>query len=159
MSMKSDPLITWRRPPASLRKAPVERFARDLRAVVTRSREFHCLVTGDAELKSLNLRFRGKDATTDVLSFPSGDRDPLGDIAISLGRARAQARERGHSIETEVCILMLHGVLHLLGMDHEADNGRMAKSEVRWQRKLGLPTGLIERTLAIKSRREHAGKQ
>jgi len=54
---------------------------------------------------------------------------------------------------------MLHGVLHLLGMDHEADNGRMAKSEVRWQRKLGLPTGLIERTLAIKSRREHAGKQ
>jgi len=69
----------------------------------------------------------------------------LGDLAISLGRARAQAREFGHTTEEEVRILMLHGVLHLAGMDHETDGGRMARAERRWRRALGLPTGLIER--------------
>jgi probable rRNA maturation factor len=144
--MKSDPLITYRRPPATLKRTRIEKFAQLAREQVVRGREFHCLVTGDAELKSLNLRFRGKDAATDVLSFPSGEKNPLGDIAISLGRARAQARARGHSIETEVCILLLHGVLHLTGMDHETDGGQMARDELRWQRKLGLPAGLIERS-------------
>ncbi len=155
--MKSDPLITYRRPPATLKRSSLEKFARLVRDEVAHGREFHCLVTGDAELRSLNLRFRGKDATTDVLSFPaqesaqiqhSGEDRLIGELAISLGRARAQARERGHSIEKEVCILMLHGVLHLTGMDHETDGGRMARAEIRWQRKLGLPTGLIERTLS-----------
>ena len=153
--MKSDPpertrpdaLITYRRPPATLKRTRIEKFAQLTREQVARGREFHCLVTGDAELKSLNQRFRGKDIATDVLSFPSGEKNPLGDIAISLSHARAQARERGHSIETEVCILMLHGVLHLMGMDHETDSGQMARAELRWQRKLGLPAGLIERTL------------
>jgi probable rRNA maturation factor len=145
--MKTDPLITYRRPPATLKRTRIEKFARLAREQVARGGEFHCLVTGDAELKSLNLRFRAKDVTTDVLSFPSGEKNPLGDIAISLGRARVQARERGHSIETEVCILLLHGVLHLMGMDHETDRGKMARTERRWQRKLGLPAGLIERTL------------
>jgi probable rRNA maturation factor len=143
--MKSDPLITYRRPPAALKGPRLGKFAGVLRNVVARGREFHCLVTGDAELRKLNLRFRGKDAATDVLSFPSGVVSPLGDIAISLGRARAQARECGHSIEDEICILMLHGVLHLLGMDHETDRGKMARAELRWRRKLGLPAGLIER--------------
>jgi probable rRNA maturation factor len=144
--MKTDPLITYRRPPATLKRTRIEKFAQLAREQVARGREFHCLVTGDAELKSLNLRFRAKDAATDVLSFPSGEKNPLGDIAISLGRARVQARERGHSIETEVCILLLHGVLHLMGMDHETDGGKMARAELRWQQKLGLPAGLIERS-------------
>ena len=69
----------------------------------------------------------------------------LGDIAISLGRARAQSREFGHAIEQEVQILMLHGVLHLMGHDHETDSGAMARAEKRWRAKLGLPNGLIER--------------
>jgi probable rRNA maturation factor len=69
----------------------------------------------------------------------------LGDIAISLQRARAQARRWGHSIEDEIRILMLHGVLHLRGMDHDGDSGEMARTETRWRRKLGLPAGLIER--------------
>jgi probable rRNA maturation factor len=69
----------------------------------------------------------------------------LGDIAISLARARAQAREFGHAIEQEVQILMLHGVLHLMGHDHETDSGAMARAEKRWRAKLGLPNGLIER--------------
>jgi probable rRNA maturation factor len=72
----------------------------------------------------------------------------LGDIAISLGRARAQAREFGHTIEQEVQILMLHGVLHLMGHDHETDSGAMARAEKRWRAKLGLPNGLIERVRA-----------
>ena len=118
---------------------------------------------GEAEGRRLNREFRGKDYSTDVLSFPFGDfavksRQPLpngrgsdgsfgflGDIAISLGRARAQARQFGHTIEQEVQILMLHGVLHLSGHDHESDAGAMARAEKRWRAKLGLPNGLIER--------------
>ena len=145
------PLVTWRRTPANLQYPVVEIFAREMRDLVSRGRAFHCLVTGDAEMQSLNRRFRRKNATTDVLSFPSHSAraiDPVGDIAISLARARAQARELGHSTEGEICILMLHGVLHLLGMDHETDSGQMARAEVRWRRKLGLPAGLIERARA-----------
>jgi probable rRNA maturation factor len=78
------------------------------------------------------------------LSFP-GSGDYLGDIAISMARARAQARRYGHALEDEIRILMLHGVLHLRGMNHESDSGEMARSELRWRRKFGLPTGLIER--------------
>ena len=144
--MKSEPLITYRRRPATLQRPRLEQFARLVRDRIARGHEFHCLVTGDAELRSLNLRFRNKDAATDVLSFPSGEKDPVGDIAISLARARAQAKECGHSIETEICILLLHGVLHLMGMDHETDDGAMARAELRWRRLLGLPASLIERT-------------
>jgi len=111
---------------------------------VARGREFHCLITGDVELQSLNKTFRRKDQTTDVLSFP-GEEPYLGDIAISLTRARAQARQWGHTLEDEVRILMLHGLLHLKGMDHDADSGEMARTELRWRKKLGLPAGLIER--------------
>ncbi len=86
-------------------------------------------------------RFRGKDYPTDVLSFP-GRRSPaaiLGDIAISFQRARAQARQFGHSTENEVRILMLHGLLHLLGMDHETDGGRMARAESAGARAWACP--------------------
>ena len=76
---------------------------------------------------------------------PSGPDGFLGEIAISMERAAEQARERGHSLEDEVEILLLHGVLHLVGMDHETDRGRMARAERRHRRELGLPAGLIER--------------
>jgi len=69
----------------------------------------------------------------------------VGDIAISIQRARAQARDFGHTTAQEIQILMLHGLLHLLGMDHESDGGRMARAEKRWRARLGLPDGLIER--------------
>jgi probable rRNA maturation factor len=147
--------VAFRRVPASLRRTPIERFARTLQKEVAKGRPFDALITGDAELRRLNRDFRGKDYATDVLSFPaeplvseprpSGSGPFLGDIAISLGRARAQAREFHHSIEHEVQILMLHGVLHLLGHDHETDSGAMARAEKRWRQKLGLPNGLIER--------------
>jgi probable rRNA maturation factor len=93
----------------------------------------------------LNKQFRGEDCATDVLSFAGADPASLGDIAISLQRARAQAGEFGHSVEQEVSILMLHGVLHLMGMDHQAGDGRMARAEKRWRVRLGLAHGLIER--------------
>jgi probable rRNA maturation factor len=142
--MKSDPLISFRRSPARLDRSALESFAETLRSRVARGREFHCLLTGDAELLSLNRNYLGKDYATDVLSFP-GEAGYLGDIAISLARARRQARTYGHSTEEEIRILMLHGILHLLGMDHESDSGKMARAEARWRSKLGLPQGLIER--------------
>ena len=149
--MNSEPLITYRRKPASLDRPALEEFARVLRARVARGRDFHCRIPGDAELRSLNLKFRRKDYATDVLSFPSAASGPcakadfIGDIAISLQRARAQAREWAHSAEDEIRILLLHGLLHLKGMDHENDGGRMARAERRWRARLGLPGGLIER--------------
>src|SRR6185437_9381743 len=125
--------VVFRRSPASLRKRVIERFARTLGTEVAKGRSFECLITGDAELQRLNRDFRGKDQTTDVLSFPAEDKGFLGSIAISSRRAAAQAREFGHSHEDEVRILMLHGLLHLTGLDHEADNGRMARAEKRWR--------------------------
>ncbi len=69
-------------------------------------------------------------------------------MAISAARARAQAAQFGHSLDCEIRILMLHGLLHLMGMDHETDRGRMRRAESRWRQKLGLPAGLIERVRA-----------
>ncbi|HWB82642.1 MAG TPA: rRNA maturation RNase YbeY [Bryobacteraceae bacterium] len=149
MPSPDDSAVTFRRITTGIRPRALERFTRRLQSEVARGRSFDCLLTGDAELRRLNRDFRGKDYATDVLSFPSLLRDregtSLGDIAISLARARTQARQFGHTLEQEVQILMLHGLLHLLGMDHETDHGRMARAEKRWRARLGLPNGLIER--------------
>lgn len=146
--MKADPLITFRRKPGTLGTVSLQEFAEQLRRRVLRGREFHCLITGDTEMARLNHEFRSKEGPTDVLSFPgeaAGPEPYAGDLAISLGRARAQARQFGHSPEIEICVLMLHGVLHLKGMDHETDSGEMAKTERRWRKTLQLPAGLVER--------------
>jgi probable rRNA maturation factor len=155
--------VTFRRVPEILRRSlerPLQRFASTLEREVAAGRTFACLVTTDAELRRLNRAFRGKDAVTDVLSFRAGPlpnskaryrgrgserNGVLGDLAISVPRARAQARQFGHTLEHEIRILMLHGLLHLLGMDHQTDRGRMARAERRWRARLGLPLGLIER--------------
>lgn len=118
-------------------------FAAVLTAEVTGGRGFHCLISDDRELRRLNRLFLSKDYATDVLSFPE-DR-ALGEIAVSADRAADQAREFGHSLDSEIQVLMLHGVLHLIGMDHETDRGRMARAEARWRSKLALPAGVIER--------------
>jgi probable rRNA maturation factor len=121
-------------------------FATRLETEVTGGRPFTCLITSDSELRRLNRDFRKKDYATDVLSFPSRKTlGFIGDIAISFEQAQRQAAEHGHSAATEIEILMLHGVLHLLGMDHEKDGGRMARVENKWRAALGLPRGLIER--------------
>jgi probable rRNA maturation factor len=102
-------------------------------------------ITTDARVRALNRRFRGKNQSTDVLSFPAGEPGSLGDIVIAAGVAARQARRAGHSLQTEVRILSLHGLLHLLGYDHEQDDGRMARLERRLRKKGGLVEGLIER--------------
>jgi probable rRNA maturation factor len=119
------------------------RALREFLQAISPGRSVTCLITGDRELRRLNRQFLGHDYATDVLSFPA---ENGGELAISLDRARAQAREHGHSVFDEIRILMLHGVLHLRGMDHETDSGQMARAEMRWRRKFNLPTGLIERT-------------
>jgi probable rRNA maturation factor len=111
------------------------------------------LLTTDAAIHRLNRRFRGKNLATDVLSFPaeaamSGPEKIAGDLAISVPTALRQAVEQGHSLSTEVKVLILHGLLHLAGYDHEEDDGRMARRELVLRSRLGLPRGLIERVAA-----------
>lgn len=105
------------------------------------------LVTSSRRMRELNRRFRGKDYATDVLSFPSPSFVDgfSGDIAVSADIASRIARSLGHSAAIEVKILVLHGVLHLAGYDHENDDGEMAKKESRLRVRLGLPAALIER--------------
>ena len=125
---------------ACVDRRDLRRFFKDLAQEILPEQSVNCLIAADKELQSLNRQFRGKDYAADVLSFPPED------IAISFDRAAAQAAELGHSVEIEVRILMLHGLLHLAGMDHETDRGAMARAEARWRKRLGLPAGLIERT-------------
>jgi probable rRNA maturation factor len=120
-------------------------FARRLQHDVAEGRTFVCLITSDAELQAWNRKYRKKDYPTDVLAFPAGGGDGIGELAISFDRAREQASEHHHTPADEIRILMLHGVLHLIGLDHERDNGQMAKAERRWRKYFDLPAGLIER--------------
>jgi len=106
------------------------------------------LLTSNREMQRLNRVFRGKDKPTDVLSFPAIDevsRTFAGDIAISIDIASRNAKDLGHDLEAETKVLILHGLLHLAGYDHETDNGEMAKRESRLRHRLGLPLSLTER--------------
>ena len=112
---------------------------------IRRPAEVSIALVPDSQVRALNRRFRGVDRVTDVLSFPSDVDGQLGDIVIARGVARRQARAAGHSPGTELRLLALHGILHLLGFDHERDGGQMARAERRLRHKGGLPAGLIER--------------
>lgn len=98
----------------------------------------------DRKMRSLNSEFRGKDKTTDVLSFPAEQEEfeafdsTLGDVVISAEQAVRQAEENGLDLETEISQLILHGLLHLCGYDHETDGGEMNALELRLRRKLGI---------------------
>jgi probable rRNA maturation factor len=126
-----------------VRRADLREFWRSL-VLALNAGSANCLITTDEELRRLNKEFRRKNYVTDVLSFPGQP----GEIAISLDRAAEQAAGMGHSVDEELRILMLHGLLHLTGLDHETDSGEMAKAEARWRKKLKLPVGLIERAHA-----------
>lgn len=128
-----------------IRRRELREFARSVQRDVARGAPFTCLITSDRDLKKWNRQFRGKDYATDVLSFPTDNSDGIGEIAISFDRAQAQATACGHCPAEEIRILMLHGVLHLLGFDHETDRGAMARAERRWRKRFDLPVGLIER--------------
>jgi probable rRNA maturation factor len=140
------PTLLFRSVPRRLPRRRVKEIAARLERSVAAGRSFTCLLADDAELERLNRQFLGRGYPADVLSFPSPGPDGfLGEIAISVERAAEQARERGHSVAEEIGILMLHGLLHLIGMNHEREGGRMARAERRYRKELGLPTGLIER--------------
>ncbi len=107
--------------------------------------EFSVVVSSDDDIRRANGRFRNVSRVTDVLSFPDGDEGYLGDIMISAERAASQSAAYGHSIEEEIQVLALHGMLHLNGYDHQTDNGEMRRVEERLRRKYGLGPGLIAR--------------
>ena len=128
------------------------RFLNRARAAVVLEGEVHVLLADDATLKRLNRTFRGKNVATDVLSFPAGDANGsgvAGDLAISLETAARQAVRFGHSLRDEVRVLLLHGVLHLAGFDHEADAGEMAAREAELRRELRVETSLIARVTEV----------
>lgn len=122
--------------------------------------ELAIALVSDARMRSLNRTYRRKDYPTDVLSFPAAPADGatavrtgrsaprlLGDLVLAVGVAKRQARDAGHSYQTELRVLALHGLLHLVGYDHEdsGDKGQMARAEARLRRKGGLKAGLIQR--------------
>ena len=133
---------------ASLRKAVLARFLLTAQKAVQLPGEVTVLLADDARLKSLNQAFRRKNKATDVLSFPAAENgaEVAGDLAISVETAARQAAEHGHTVEDELRVLMLHGLLHLAGYDHEADEGEMRALETQLRARLKLPGGLIERT-------------
>ena len=130
----------------------LSRFLTAAQAAVRLRGQVTVLLTTDAAIRKLNRRFRGKNKATDVLSFPSegpirgtGAVQIAGDLAISVTTALSQAAEQGHSLSMEIKVLILHGLLHIAGYDHEVDDGKMARRERLLRAKLKLPQGLIER--------------
>ena len=151
-----DPLLNPRFKRTSRRA--LEQFARNARRTVGLPGEVQILITSNRRVRELNRRFRRKDKATDVLSFPASpvtgkdakrvnpNRTYAGDIAISAEIAARQAEMRGHSLADEIRVLILHGMLHLAGYDHETDHGTMARKEAQLREQLGLREGLIQRS-------------
>ncbi len=136
----------------------LEQFAaRAQRAAGVRG-EVDVLITTSADMRRLNRRFRGKNTATDVLSFVSVE-GTTGDIAVSAEEAAGNACRLGHTAADELKILILHGLLHLAGYDHETDRGQMAQKEARLRRALRLPTALIERTTPAGGKIHHGGTE
>jgi len=113
--------------------------------------EIELILTDNIEIAQINLEFRGIDKATDVLSFPTDPfaGAPLGTIIISVDKVEEIAKQLGHSEDDELALLFIHGLLHLLGMDHETDNGEMRAQEEKLVRELNLPLSLIVRTQGL----------
>jgi probable rRNA maturation factor len=127
------------------RRRDLSRFLRQAIGMVGLTGEVSVLLTGDHAIRVLNRQYRHIDKATDVLSFPAEAEGIAGDLVISLETALRQAKERGHVLEMEIKVLLLHGLLHLAGYDHETDHGAMRRKEMRLRRELGLNESLIER--------------
>jgi probable rRNA maturation factor len=135
----------------ALRRRTLAAFVSEAAKAAGLEGDVSVLLTTDQHIRGLNREFRRKNRPTDVLSFPAGE--PLnghqrlaGDIAISVETAAKQAEEFEHPLPTELQILVLHGLLHLGGYDHQTDSGRMARKEAALRRRFGLTQGLIERS-------------
>ena len=132
---------------AEINRTRLSRYLLRARRAVCLEGQVDVLLTDDKTVKRLNRDFRGKNKATDVLSFPAGDfaEGMVGDLAVSLDTAAKQAKRFGLTLEDEIKTLLLHGLLHLAGYDHETDNGEMAAEETRLRTKLRLPSTLIAR--------------
>jgi probable rRNA maturation factor len=142
--------------------AGLTRFLNRARVAVGIGGAVDVLLADDPTLRHLNKTFRGKDKPTDVLSFPAPSAfaaKHAGDLAISLETAARQAATYGHPLPDEVKILLLHGLLHLSGEDHETDDGEMAAREATLRRELRLPATLIERTTTSPSKRRSSTRR
>ena len=131
-------------------KPALARFLQRARKAIGLSGQVSVLLTSDEELKRLNRSFRGKNKPTDVLSFPAPEEifnAHAGDLAISMDTAARQAESFGHPLDAEIRILLIHGLLHLFGHDHETDSGEMARREAELRARFRLPDTLIARTL------------
>jgi probable rRNA maturation factor len=141
-----DPAIRVAR--GALPRRALATFARDVKQAIALEGDVSILLTTDTHIRELNRAYRRKDKATDVLSFPSalgGPASLAGDLAVSLETAERQAEEQGHGLFDEVRILLLHGMLHLKGFDHETDAGQMARKERALRKVFALPQGLIQR--------------
>ena len=116
--------------------------------ILLSNKDVELIITSKDEIQEINLEHRGIDKTTDVLSFPYEDMPmtPLGSIVISSWHIEQKAKEFGHTTKDELSLLFIHGLLHLLGYDHETDNGEMRRKEEETIRKFHLPQSLIIRT-------------
>ena len=139
-----------------MNNSSVNRFVAKVRRTIPIQGLVNVLLTTSSEMKSLNARFRGKDEATDVLSFPANGMNGLaGEIAISSEIAKQNAQLLGHSPADEIKVLILHGLLHLAGYDHEMDHGEMRLEEQRLRQALKLPVTLIQRNkgdIAVRAR-------
>ena len=128
--------------------SPLRPFLSRAKKAVPLAGEVSVLLTSDIEIRRLNRVFRSKDEPTDVLSFPAAafPETAAGDLAISIDTAAHQAKQFGHSLQIELKILLLHGLLHLAGFDHESDAGEMAAREDQLRRRFRLPGALIARS-------------
>ncbi|MCS6873431.1 MAG: rRNA maturation RNase YbeY [Pyrinomonadaceae bacterium] len=121
-----------------LNKTELENFLHQIKTNITKNKDFCVVFVSDRQIKELNRRFRKKNYPTDVLSFSYDETDLLGDIVISLETAQKQAIENDLPFEVEIKQLILHGVLHLCGYDHETDNGEMNRLELKLRKKLQI---------------------
>jgi probable rRNA maturation factor len=147
VAARSASIVRNSRPPS---RRTLDRFLSAAQAAVRLRGEVTVLLTSDTAIRRLNRQFRRKNKATDVLSFPADRSAPgsariAGDLAISVPTARLQAVAQGHALGVEIKVLILHGLLHLAGYDHETDSGQMARRERLLRGRLGLPQGLIER--------------
>jgi probable rRNA maturation factor len=149
-------------PNPALSTTSLTRFLNRARLAVGLRGQVDVLLTTDSTLRQLNKNFRGKNKPTDVLSFPAPHefaKKHAGDLAISLDTAARQATTYGHTLDEEVKVLLLHGLLHLAGQDHETDNGEMATQEAALRRDLRLPATLIERTTQTTTKKHLSTRQ
>ena len=149
-------MVILHRKVAGSSEASLSRFVLRARRTTGLRGGVNVLVTTSSAMRSLNRQFRGKNKPTDVLSFPAASSATsaatkskkvfAGEIAISAEIAAQSAVRLGHSVALEIKILVLHGILHLAGFDHERDNGEMARKEAKCRRALRLPLSLTERS-------------